>query len=525
MPPLEAVPLLWHRNSNRKKSGADKVRQPEAKKPAWMTELEHLVDEEGLVCSVCQEGRVLQPSELLGLYAYVKKVSVAVDQCGSRDNIDGTTLLRTLPSSLPVSLVGTPAEEKWRNGKAAGDDLRDTQRTAFSLGSSVSSRRNTYYTTTVSAGNAIHFSCHQRARLADRNHPKAPKSEWEGAILRNSRVNCNVILPLVSSKSSDVPLVAVDSALTEYQTAVNNLTGSAPKSMLWTVLHDVRFLLLRMAHGEPLNADCGGGSLSSNAQLLIHQLMMADMFEKDAQVDSPETAQHVRNLSAGFLAACSIVHAEDYKKSGASTSALLVRGIADAAPMAGLTCILTHNNRDDCGSGDESLDTKPHPKRRWVTGREQFLRGLVICAGRRHALGIETSGCVTGRVASSGQSRPTTFPEWSTGDSGGRATTAALSSQTGGRKSKKRSLKPDLDDFGTSLRPMICFFAILDQLSECFVLNPKDDDIEDTANKIVKVLEQCHKAKGIRELLLIAKATMVDEEEILDDFQRGLISA
>lgn len=520
------------RASRKTRAAAEAKEKAAAKKPAWMAEMENLEDEEGLVCSVCQEGRTLQPSELLGLYGYVKKVSVAVDQCGSRDNIDGSTLLRTLPSSVPKSLDGTHAADQWYvAGKAAGDDLRDTQRSAFSLGSSVSSsRRNTYYTTTVSAGNAIHFSCHQRARQADRNHPKAPKSEWEGAALRNSRVNCNVILPLVSSRSSDVPLVAVDSALTEYQTAVNNLTGNAAKfSMLWTVLHDVRFLLLRMAHGELLNTDCGGGSLFSNAQLLIHQMMMADMFEKDAQVDSPETAQHVRNLSAGFLAAGSIVHASDYNKSGPSTSSVLTRGIADAAPMAGLTCILTRNTKDDYGSGAESSDSKPHPKRRWKEGAEQFLRGLVICAGRRHALGIETSGCISGRggttSSSGGRGRSSSFADWDSSETEDATSSGSAAASGAGRKGKKRSLKPDIDDFGTSLRPMMTLYAILDQLSESFVLNMKDPEIEETADKIVKVLEKCHKAKGIRELLETCNATFLDEDEILDDFQRGMISA
>jgi hypothetical protein len=43
--------------------------------PAWMAEMEAMADEEGVTCAVCQEGRTLQPSEQLGLYAYVKKVS------------------------------------------------------------------------------------------------------------------------------------------------------------------------------------------------------------------------------------------------------------------------------------------------------------------------------------------------------------------------------------------------------------------------------------------------------------------
>jgi len=41
--------------------------------PAWLAEMEALEDETGLTCAVCQEGRTLQPSELLGLYCYVKK--------------------------------------------------------------------------------------------------------------------------------------------------------------------------------------------------------------------------------------------------------------------------------------------------------------------------------------------------------------------------------------------------------------------------------------------------------------------
>ena len=539
--PSSASSRTSPRNSSRSRQkataeGINKAKPAATKMPAWMLEMENLEDEEGLVCSVCQEGKSFQPSELLGLYAYVKKVSIPPEQCGSRDNIDGTTLLRTLPSTLPKSLAGSHAAEQWYPaGKAAGEDLRDGRGSAYSLSSSISNRRNSYYTTTVSAGNAIHFSCHAKAREADRTHPKAPKSEWEGAILRNSRVSCNLILPLVR-EISEVPLVAVDSALTEYQTAVNNLTGSAPKSMLWTVLHDVRFLLLRMCHSESLNSDCGGGSQSSNAQLLIHQLLMADMFEKDAQVDSPETSQHVQSLSAGFLAASSIVHAKDYKK---STSSVVVRGIADSAPMAALTCILIRNSRDDFGTPvGESAELTPHPKRRWILGKEHFLRGLVICAGRRHALGIETSGCTSGRGGSSGGGRPrsgsTSFPDWEIVDgaeSGSASATAASSatartSSSGGGRKKKRS-KADINDFGRSLRPMITLFGILDQLSEDFVVSGmKDADIEQAASRIVALLEQCRKAKDIRELLAICKAsTILDEDEILADFQRGLVSA
>jgi hypothetical protein len=190
--------------------------------------------------------------------------------------------------------------------------------------------------------------------------------------------------------------------------------GARPKSMLWTVLHDLRFLLLRIAYGEALNSDCGGRSLASNAHLVFYQMLMADMFEKDAQVDAPETAQHARNLSAGFLAACSIARASDYNK---SNSTALLRGIADSAPMAAIMCVLFHNTKDDFGassaSESEEEDTPtPSPKRRWTLGKDEFLRGLLKSAGRRHALGVKSSGCLTGRNTGLKPSRSNSFAEW-----------------------------------------------------------------------------------------------------------------
>ena len=37
--------------------------------------MEAMADEAGVTCAVCQEGRTLMPSELLGLYAYIEKAS------------------------------------------------------------------------------------------------------------------------------------------------------------------------------------------------------------------------------------------------------------------------------------------------------------------------------------------------------------------------------------------------------------------------------------------------------------------
>lgn len=330
-------------------------------------------------------------------------------------------------------------------------------------------------------------------------------------------------MPIVSSRSSKVPLVAVDVALTDHQTAVSNLLNARPKSMLWNVLHDVRFLLLRMAYAEQLNADCGGGSLFSNSQLLLYQLLMVDMFEKDAQVDAPETCLHARSLSAGFLAACAITDCEDYDKRKQNA---LNRGIADSSLMAALTCILFHNTKDDYGVSSKCSEDTPHAKRRWVTGREYFLKGLLNCAGRRHALGIESSGCITNRNAGNKRGRSNSFADWEVVEDGD---TMEIDSPSGGFSQRSigdtnSSSKAGIDDFRDALRPMLVYFAMMDQLSRDFVLHMDDCKIEDCSNRLVQVIQDCHSAKSIRELLGKANVSM-DDDAIMDELQKGMLSA
>ena len=216
--------------SNENNSIKPKPDQQQQSKPSWMDEMDALEDDEGLTCAVCQEGSGLQPKELLGLYAYVKKVSIPHNKGGARSFIDGSQLLFSLPPSLPKSLVGSDIDKRFfRPAKEICSALQLSSPSIMSSLTSTSafssSSRPSHFVTSVTAGNAIHFSCHARARMADRNHPKAPKSEWEGASLRNSRVTCNVIVPLVSSKSSQVPLVAVEGALADHQSIISNMLG------------------------------------------------------------------------------------------------------------------------------------------------------------------------------------------------------------------------------------------------------------------------------------------------------------
>ena len=481
------------------RKGLDKGTNDE--KPAWLAEMEMIEEEEGLVCAICQEGHNSQPSELLGLYAFVRKVTVPLDKCGSRASIDGSSLLNSLPSIAPTSFAGEREAEEWFPvGKAAGQNLSPTSSICMSSGSS---RQASVFTTTVSAGNGIHVSCHMRALQADRTHPKAPKSEWEGARLRNGRVDCNIILPLVSSRSSKVSLIAVDSALSDHQAAVSNLLGATPKSMLWTILFDMYFLLLRVSYGEPWYSDCGGGSLASNCLLLLHEMLLADMFEKDAQIDQPEQSQHARGLSSGFLAACAILLSGDVSDCDTKS---LTSGIADAAPMACLTCILFHNNYDDSGSASEVAGDKAHPHRRWVVGRKYFLRGLVICAGRRRALGVENSGCLSSR-ATKQKLRPSSFADWDASETDCKAENTLSGS--------------NVANYRHSLRPMLTFFALMEQLSVVFSSSMEEGSICDHAEKLAKTAEDCLRCKNIDELLARAKVDL-DPQEIVDLVKSGL---
>jgi len=486
------------------------------KQPAWLAEMEALEDEKGLTCAVCQEGRTLQPSELLGLYAYVKKVSIQPNKCGDKNSIEGSVLLANLPTFLPDSLKGTTIESNWfKPAREVGVGLKDLldASSSYNSASSSGSRRASQFTTTVSSRNAIHCSCHAKAKSADRNHPKAPKSEWEGASLRNSRVSCNIILPLVSSESSKVPLMAVEMALADYQTVVSHLMGARPKAILWAVLHDVRLLLLRIAYGEPLNSDCGGGSLASNTSLLFYQLFLADMFTDHGDHDDPKPIRLARALSGGYLATQCMLEADDYKHTNETT---LSRGIADSAPMASLCCILYHNTSDEDNLGAKN-GSAPHPRRRWQLYKNHFLRGLISCAGRRHALGVEDSGCLSTRGGKAALRTANAFINWESESSRG----GSSSSSSAG---SKRSAQLHIDDFALALRPMIVLFAVLDKISEVFVVNMADELVDESTQTVVAKVDECHKSKNIHELLKVANITM-DHDEIIEYLQKGMVSA
>ena len=482
--------------------------------------MEAMEEESGVTCVVCQEGRTLQPSELLGMYAYMKKVTIPLSQGGDRTDIDGTVMLLSLPISCPRTLIGSQNETFFTKGKTAAKALRGTSHALGAMaiaasisGNSTSNRAS--FITSVSAGNAIHSSCHAKAKAADRSHPKAPKSEWEGASLRNSRVTCNVILPLVSSKISNVPLIAVESALDEVNSQHTTILGSRPKPMLWNILHDVRLLMLRMAYGEALNIDCGGGSASSNFLLALYQLYTADMLLTKTGLDDSQAAKHARGLSPGFIAASAIVNSVGFTRND-TRSKRLERGVANAAPMAALCSILfldlTNEGVVDTSISCDVTERKtPSSNRQWETHKDTFLAGLLRCAGLRNALGITDSGCVTSRGIST-ESRKNiekarSFTDWNT---------------DGSSMKKKSSSSTILEGYAISLRPMITLYAILNSLSKEFVVNDTDENTLTASERLASTLESCLKTCSVVELLEVAEITM-DHDAICKFYEKGLL--
>ena len=453
-------------------------------KPAWMREMEMMEDEDGLMCSVCQEGRKLQPKEVLGIYAFVKRVVLSVDRCGAQDACDGTLLLKNFPSHLPSSLNKSIVAKDWFPGAKA------TVKALEKVLLSSTSRRSSSYVTTVSASNGIHIHCHRMARIADRDHARAPKSEWEGASLRNNRVKCNTIIPLVKGNDPDMPVLKIDSALSDYSASMDDYVRDCPKSRLWIVLHDIRLLLLRISYGESLSYDCEGGSLPSNCQLLFYQFCMAAVLEREAELDKPHESHHAQVLPKAFLTCCATILAKDCPP---STAHKLTDKVADAAFMAGLICVFH-------GESEQSV---------WKRGRELFLQGMILAAGRRHARGAHSSGCDSNRGTK--RKRSSSFAEW-------------CDEESNVSTSVNTSKNANIDDFRNALRPAITYFGILDKLHSNLSLNIEDNEVQDFSDNLSRTIEAFHKCKNIRECLKIGNIQL-KEKEIMDLLMKGLVAA
>ena len=146
--------------------------------------------------------------------------------------------------------------------------------------------------------------------------------------------------------------------------------------MLWTILHDVRLLMLRISYGETLNIDCCGGSLSSNSSLILYTLLLVHKLARDTNQKLQGTIQHIKELSSGYLAAFEIVSSKDLDRKSVNLENLQ-RSIADVSPMAAISSIIFFNTTNE---DTISKKTSPSDVQRWKLYKDRFLSGLVQCA-------------------------------------------------------------------------------------------------------------------------------------------------
>ncbi|KAK8459521.1 hypothetical protein SEVIR_2G160200v4 [Setaria viridis] len=171
-------------------------------------------EEDGLACMVCREGYTLRPTDMLGVYAFSKRVNLGATSAGS----------------------------------GRGDCVY----------------------TTVSHFNIIHYQCHQEAKRADAAL-KTPKREWDGATLRNNETLCNCIFPL---RGPSVPLGQYTRCVDQYWDQLNSL-GRADGSRLRLLTYDIVLMLARFATGASFSTDCKGGGRESNSRFLPFMVQMA----------------------------------------------------------------------------------------------------------------------------------------------------------------------------------------------------------------------------------------------------------
>ncbi|XP_062198953.1 auxin transport protein BIG-like isoform X2 [Phragmites australis] len=171
-------------------------------------------EEDGLACMVCREGYTLRPTDMLGVYAFSKRVNLGATSAGS----------------------------------GRGDCVY----------------------TTVSHFNIIHYQCHQEAKRADAAL-KNPKKEWDGATLRNNETLCNCIFPL---RGPSVPHGQYTRCVDQYWDQLNSL-GRADGSRLRLLTYDIVLMLARFATGASFSTDCKGGGRESNSRFLPFMVQMA----------------------------------------------------------------------------------------------------------------------------------------------------------------------------------------------------------------------------------------------------------
>lgn len=191
-------------------------------KTALLKQMEELIEEPGLTCCICREGYKFQPTKVLGIYTFTKRVAL----------------------------------EEMENKP----------------------RKQQGYST-VSHFNIVHYDCHLAAvsclfLLSSLSPSRLARGreEWESAALQNANTKCNGLLPVWGPH---VPESAFATCLARHNTYLQECTGQREPTYQLNI-HDIKLLFLRFAMEQSFSADTGGGGRESNIHLIpyiIHTVL------------------------------------------------------------------------------------------------------------------------------------------------------------------------------------------------------------------------------------------------------------
>ena len=246
----------------------------------WKEEMKSLKDEQGVVCTVCQEGYTYKPTEPIGVYIYSKLLPAKENPTVLQPPLPRSS--KSLNIELNKSARKEDVEAITRVVRGANQGIKASPKHPQLM--APAPPFNNYACSSVTCFTCVHFSCHHVAARADANQ-KNPKEEWDGAQLRNGQTKCNNLIPLrgPSSISEEMFKAVADGFLQSQLVELSSASSAYNKrnrDLFLLMVHDIKFLLLRFAFQESLSEDTNGGGRVSNFMLLVPMLALGAYLRK-----------------------------------------------------------------------------------------------------------------------------------------------------------------------------------------------------------------------------------------------------
>jgi E3 ubiquitin-protein ligase UBR4 len=179
------------------------------RKPKSKAIFEEVAEETGLACALCQEGYGLAPNKPLGFYIFAKPMAVSLEATEGGLGV--------------VSIMNMV----------------------------------THFT-------VVHKPCHDDAARADR-HMRKPKTEWEGARIRNQHTLCNNWFPIIGPE-------IVDTVFSKHVDIMFSSYEFLDCSRETNAIHDLRLMISRFANETSFTKDSKGGGPEYNLSAIPHMV-------------------------------------------------------------------------------------------------------------------------------------------------------------------------------------------------------------------------------------------------------------